>query len=370
MSDSVETRLAVCQACEHNVRGRCRKAGRHVQVLVRAEEPACPEHKWPEQQPAEGQRDRGTEGQAGSRVEPPAAESGERTTRTAICGRKTTEPRPAVDVILPYSGAYLRWVPLCLETLRMQVGVRPIVHLIADGLAESEDPLRWRYAGCRDVHVYSSMDNVGPYVQANRVAGRLTAEWLAIADADDWYFPDRFERQIARLQAEGADIIGSSAWNLLDPDDPEDNELVARRYASHRGRVAPSGRYNSRRLCPGGNVLNPTMTLRRSCFLETGGFANWAYGADWDFVGRAEHAGYAVVRENYDVEGRAAIVGVHRMHARSLTANEATGINTPARRERNQEIEARTTVYKAGGYDPRDYGGLRDCRPERTVRVF
>lgn len=137
--------------------------------------------------------------------------------------------------------------------------------------------------------VHEGAANRGPGV-ANQI-GLLAAkgQWIAKFDADDLSAPERLQRQLAHVEAEGLDVCGSSLREV----DPKTGRLLCVRTApaTHKAAVARM-RWNN-------PVNHPAAFFRRSLALRAGGYPELRFGEDYVLFSRmlALGARFGSIRE-------------------------------------------------------------------------
>mgnify|MGYP001186272965 CR=1 FL=1 len=85
--------------------------------------------------------------------------------------------------------------------------------LIVDDASTDSTPAELAAVDDSRVKVLTNPQNVGPYVSRNRALELASAEFIAIADADDWSHPDRLAYQRDRLEAE-PDLLACTVSHL------------------------------------------------------------------------------------------------------------------------------------------------------------
>ena len=113
--------------------------------------------------------------------------------------------------------------------------------------------------------------------EANQ-AGLMAAagEWIAKFDADDICLPHRIERQMAALEASGADVCGGAMLEFVqDPERP----VAIRRCPLEHDLIARRMRFNN-------PINHPTSMYRRDVALSAGGYADLRFMQDYDMFAR------------------------------------------------------------------------------------
>lgn len=174
--------------------------------------------------------------------------------REAVLSSTTSQTRPPAEVVLVQDGP----VPdtLAAEIAHLtEVLPMPLVHLALD-------------------------DNVGlgPALDAGLAAS--SHEIVARMDADDVSMPDRFERQVALVEA-GADIVGSGLLEF----GTSVEDVVGRR-------TPPTDPDEIRRVIRFRDPFNhPTVVYRRSAVLAAGGYTDMALLEDYLLFARMVEGG-------------------------------------------------------------------------------
>jgi glycosyltransferase involved in cell wall biosynthesis len=119
----------------------------------------------------------------------------------------------------------------------------------------------------------------GPARQAG--LEKASAEWVAVADADDISLPHRLERQVAAAGQLGLEMVGSAVEEF----DADDNDVLGvRRFATENDAL--------RALLRTRNPLNhPSVVMRRDRALAVGGYRSLPYLEDYDLCARFAAAG-------------------------------------------------------------------------------
>jgi glycosyltransferase involved in cell wall biosynthesis len=115
-------------------------------------------------------------------------------------------------------------------------------------------------------------ENMGLSTARNRGVQASTGDWIAFLDADDWFLPDKLERQRRCAQENGKAALIYSGFRIIAVDGSETDGL----FISPR-ELLPMLRYRNRlNIC--------SVLLRRNAFDAVGGFDPALRTAqDWDF---------------------------------------------------------------------------------------
>lgn len=88
--------------------------------------------------------------------------------------------------------------------------------LIDDGSTD-ESPALCRQMACQDDRIVFLQQKSGGVSSArNRGLEKMTGEYLAFLDADDWFDPCAIEKMVNRLEADGADAVFCNSYNHSD----------------------------------------------------------------------------------------------------------------------------------------------------------
>lgn len=166
---------------------------------------------------------------------------------------------PVISVILATNRPAGPFLAEALDSLTAQTESRYQLIVVDDG---SPDPGAVRDLACRvPGAVVLRRDGVGPAAARNAAAARADGEWLAFLDDDDRWHPDRLAAQVAQLSARPDAVAGYCGMRTIDADGkvlvPADQVAVRDRADIARRRTG---------------ILLPNLMVRRSVFVEVGGF--------------------------------------------------------------------------------------------------
>ncbi len=128
-------------------------------------------------------------------------------------------------------------------------------------------------------------DNIGLGRALQLGLDRCSGDWIARADADDVNRPDRFERQLALLDATGADVCSSSMTEVAGP---SLRELGVRRSPTEHREFA-------RRMRITNPVNHPSVVFRRDVAVHAGGYRHLPLLEDYDLWARMLRDGASFV---------------------------------------------------------------------------
>ena len=219
-----------------------------------------------------------------------------------------------VDVVLPVCARDVKFLPTSLGSIEMQVGVCPVVHVVCDGFHPPDIVAQLARDLAVPCRVYRHRDNVGPYVSAMRVWGRLETNYYAVQDADDFSLPGRLAEAAHELRLHGG---GCGIWGGVQQNGYVPAAVPAgagnRRASSNAAHSYASSGSAWPAVAPLGITLHPTLVCHRAAFERLGGYAAWRSGADCDFATRARlDAGVTVIDSS-------ALCSVRRLREDSLS---------------------------------------------------
>lgn len=120
-------------------------------------------------------------------------------------------------------------------------------------------------------------EHEGIVVALNRGVAESRAKWIARMDADDIAYPQRFEKQLARLSARPDAVLCHTQIRLFGE----------QRYLSSVGRFSRSEGLLRLQLCHKNPIIHPTAIFRKDAFISCGGYlAEERHAEDYGLWGR------------------------------------------------------------------------------------
>lgn len=193
------------------------------------------------------------------------------------------EPLPVISIVLcVYNGeAYLRQA--IDSVLRQSYSAFELL-LIDDGSADSTlEILRQFEKADRRCRVLTG-PNQGLIGSRNMGIAHARAEFIALMDADDICMPQRLSTQLRFLQAHPDCVAVGSQVLLIDPDARPIKPMRVNITHKEIDTALMTGR--------GGAIVNPSAMIRKSAFMQVGGYENdYLHAEDMDLFLRLAEVG-------------------------------------------------------------------------------
>lgn len=266
---------------------------------------------------------------------------------------------PTVSAVIPvHNGA--TYVAQAIESVLVQTHAPVECIVVNDGSIDDTEEVV-RQFGRSVTHVPQSQAGVS--VARNRGVRIATGDYVAFLDHDDVWYPEKLERQLAKLQTEGA-VLALCAVEVID---------AAGKTLSIKRLWARADLVTGMLLFDGTETVSCSSTgvMRRDAFHSLGGFDPLlGMSADWDLLLRALlHGGvsyvdeplarYRVHRTNMSLDVTAMERDMRRAFAKAFVDPR---LPRPLFREKRRAY-ARMFRMLAGSY--RDAG-----RPADALRTF
>lgn len=206
------------------------------------------------------------------------------------------ETTPRVSAFMPaYNAA--RWLKRAIDSLRTQT-YRDIEIILVDDGSDDDTAAIMQAAARDDERIRSAtIKHAGPAAAANHAVGMARGEYIARLDADDIALPDRLARQVAWLDDHPDIAALGGAIVVIDADE--------RKLSTARFALAPD---DIRRVAlERSPIAHPTIMMRRSVFLDVGGYRSaFDTAADYDLWLR--------ISERTDLANLAEVLVYYRRH--------------------------------------------------------
>ena len=264
------------------------------------------------------------------------------------------EGPPRIDVVTPFSEADERFLPGSANSILMQVNVKPVLHLVADGFEPGPVARQLVELNPGRVKLYRNEENIGPYCSVMRVWDRMESDWYAVQDADDFSLPHRLQDAVHTLKERGAGLFGGAQEQGLDAGDMGDGDEFSLEHATGDSKNSPyqfSGEL-AFITAPKTLVLHPTFVCNREDFEGMNGYAGWRSGADCEFSTRA------FMCPAFGVEVRPHLHVIRRLRAASLSHSFEFGKDRSYNEWLQREMVTRFASFNSGKVNWSRYGEL------------
>jgi len=115
---------------------------------------------------------------------------------------------------------------------------------------------------------------------------KIDSEWVGFLDADDYYLPEKMEKQIAYIENNDVDFLGTLAYDKLWRDGKKivPSCYEPGRFSTHE--KISAGIQKENMMCHG------SMLIKKKCLDALGSYEHHVGHEDWDLWKRAIAAGY------------------------------------------------------------------------------
>lgn len=163
-----------------------------------------------------------------------------------------------VSIIMPVYRVEA-WLRRALDSLVGQTYPHLEIFLVDDGSPDGSGAICDEYAQ-KDPRVkVLHQKNAGVSAARNAAFDRVTGDWIAFCDGDDWYEPDYVEKMLSAAQKEEADLVICNYQLAYDDRPPASFESLA-------GLVGKDTRY----LVACGSLYSPTRLIKRDLLERSG----------------------------------------------------------------------------------------------------
>ena len=197
---------------------------------------------------------------------------------------------PLVSVIVPvWNGA--AFLAEALRSLQAQTYTHFEAIIVDDGSTDDTSAIARRFCETDSRFAFVQQTHAGVSAARNTAIARSRGEYIAFLDADDVWFPEKLERQLALFA--GDPLINAVFTNFYIWDGRDDLNVWFR-----PDKPLPAGDVSRRLVFNIGHVCAASMSvavLRRELFNEVGLFdPGLAIGEDWDLLLRMAERGLSV----------------------------------------------------------------------------
>ncbi len=216
-------------------------------------------------------------------------------------------PDVKVSVLMPVYNVE-RFLPQALDSILGQTHRNFDVVLINDGSTDGTAAICRHYAEQDSrILLFDHAENRGLVWCLNFGLDHCDGTYVARADGDDWYFPGRFQDQIAAME-EGGLIATSGAYIVID-----DDGTLLRLQTVHNRRPDLDHIPVRERYLP-----HPFLMVRRDAIGQVGGYRHVVHSEDTDLYYRLSELG--------EIRNLPAVLGHYRIHPTSISgASVANG---------------------------------------------
>ena len=119
---------------------------------------------------------------------------------------------PLISVIMPAYNAE-KYIQEAIDSILNQSYANLELLIFDDGSSDATRSIIDRYSDERIKKIFADK-NGGVVAARNHCIDLAKGKYIALMDADDIASQDRFEKQLAPLEADACDVCGSAQWNL------------------------------------------------------------------------------------------------------------------------------------------------------------
>jgi glycosyltransferase involved in cell wall biosynthesis len=195
----------------------------------------------------------------------------------------------AVSVIIPtYNRGYI--LSQAIESVLAQTMRDFELIIVDDGSTDGTSDIVRGFSDSR-IH-YIQQANAGPGMARNRGVAEASSQYVSFLDSDDLWTPDKLSRCLTFLSKhpEVGGMFHDLEWRNGDEVRPSFVRTHSgRMLAWLAGKSYPEGILMPERelqliLLQEVPIKTPTLTVDTLAFKRSGGFNNWAWGEDWEFL--------------------------------------------------------------------------------------
>lgn len=211
-----------------------------------------------------------------------------------------------ISVIIPFCNTDKHLVYQAIDSILIQKFL-DTVYVVGDGIDKKDSVLRnliSKYNN-KPIRFFTAL-NIGPYAITNSIVKyNVSSKVIALQDADDISFPNRFQEQIEHL----IEHDHSSAAM---------KQIAQKSYKGHRHITEPILTCGAKAInVPKGRFINSTRMIKTSTFQELNGFSNMFCSGDLAF----DNIIRALNIPSYECQK---VLAIRRLHGSSLTNHPNT----------------------------------------------
>ena len=130
---------------------------------------------------------------------------------------------PKVSVIIPSYG-HAKYLRACLDSVVDQTFKDWEAVVVDDQSPDGSLQIARSYEDLR-IRAFENQQNLGTYATQNRCLDLASGEWVAVLNSDDYWKPEKLERQLAMLDAHPECSFSYTLGNLTEDDQTERSGL-------------------------------------------------------------------------------------------------------------------------------------------------
>jgi glycosyltransferase involved in cell wall biosynthesis len=183
--------------------------------------------------------------------------------------------KPLVSIVIPYYNGE-KYIDHCLKSVYNQTYDNYEIIVVDDCSSRDQGDYFKKYNGCMRYHKLS--ENHGrPSPAKNYGARQAKGELIAFLDQDDWWEPDKLEKQVALFSNPDIGLVASNAYLYDDMKQAKLGKVYA-------GFTECTSRDDiRRRLFCCNFIVSCTSMVRKKCFIDAGCFdESYATADDYD----------------------------------------------------------------------------------------
>lgn len=208
---------------------------------------------------------------------------------------------PTISVLMPVYNAE-RYVGAAVESILAQSFSDFEFIIVDDGSKDGSLAMLQKYADKDQRIRIVSRPNTGIVGALNDGLALCRADWVVRMDADDWSYPQRFERQLAFMKEHPDYLAAGTDHELMD----SDGDCIGVRHFPHTAEQIINTMLSGE-CC----VLHPTVIMQRAILTKLGGYRHeYQWVEDYDLFLRIMEQGLLINQPEPLIR--------YRMHANSV----------------------------------------------------
>lgn len=240
---------------------------------------------------------------------------------------KTEKATPRVSIIMPVYGV-AAYLDEAIQSVVCQTFEDWELLILDDCSTDGAQQIAAAWAA-RDarIRLCNNEKNLGVAQTRNRGIALARGEYLALLDGDDYWMPEKLERQLALAEEKQADIVYCS-YAMKDETGK----------SKHRDYIVPSETNLSKMLTE--NVMSCSTVLLKAALLKEHGFETAFYHEDYALWLR-------LLKDGCCAYGCTQVLAVYRLHGDSRSANK---LSSAKNRWRIYREYLKIPFFRSAGY--------------------